>query len=114
MKYSYLPANRTRNIRPQITMGTQVKAMAVEMQPKTTYMLYTPIPSIQGVTAKTRPVAMTLRTKTTPVRAGPIIFDRRLVDSRKIRVGIAYMLVRILKECERHVSSTSNGETDEA
>lgn len=100
-------------MRPQITIGIQVKAMAVEMQPKTTYMLYTPIPSIHGVTAKTRPVAMTLRTKTTPVRAGPIIFARELVNCRTVGVGMTYMLVRILEKGERHVSATSNGKTDE-
>lgn len=45
------------------------------MHPMTTNMSYTPIPDIQGVTAKTRAVEMALRTKTTPVKAGPIIFD---------------------------------------
>jgi len=113
VKYSYLPANRTLNVRPQITIGTQVKAMAVEMQPKTTYMLYTPMPFIHGVTAKTRAVAMTLRIKTTPVRAGPIIFARGLVEGSTVGSRTTYMLVRILKICEGHVSTASYGKTNE-
>lgn len=38
-------------------------------------MLYTPMPAIQGVKAKTKAVEMMLRTKTTDVRASPRIYS---------------------------------------
>lgn len=58
--------------------GTTVKATAILKHPSKTNILYTPIPSIQGVIANTSAVEMMFRTKTTPVRASPRICEAHI------------------------------------
>lgn len=59
---------------PYTIIGTVVRQIPNERQPTLMNMFRNPMPSIQGVSAKTMTVAMALRMNVTPTRASPMSY----------------------------------------
>jgi hypothetical protein len=100
--------------------GTTVKATAMLKHPSKTNILYTPIPSIQGVMANTSAVEMMFRTKTTPVRASPRICEAPYqrshfpADPEPSTVLGTHKLITILAVRQSNITTAANSCTDEA